>query len=131
MLLAEGLIAAGEPERALAESELAVRLADERGLRVFAPTARNALAALLIERGRPGDAGRGEALLDEAEAIAHETGSESALARLAPTRVKLWELRGERERRERALSEGLELARRIDARSLQEKLEAEAGVPGG
>ena len=72
---AEALAASGEPERAVAEAELALRLTEERGVRAYSSGVRHSLAEMLIERRGPGDAERAAALLDEAEGIAREIGA--------------------------------------------------------
>jgi len=122
---AEGLAASGEPERAVAEVELALRLTEERGVRAYSPGVRHSLAGMLIERRGPGDAERAAALLEEAEGIAHEIGARLDLVAIARARAGLCELRGDPDGRRRGLNEALELARRIDARGLIAELEAE------
>jgi adenylate cyclase len=120
---AAALAASGELERAVAEAELALRLAAERGVRSSDPGVRYSLAGVLIERRSPGDAERADGLLDEAERIAREIGACPDLVWIARARARLCALRGDTNGRERALTEALELARRIDARGLIAELE--------
>jgi class 3 adenylate cyclase/tetratricopeptide (TPR) repeat protein len=128
---AEALAASGELQRAVAEVELALRLTDERGASAYSPGARHSLAKMLIERGGPGDAERARTVLDEAEEIAHEIGGRLDLIAIVRARAGLCELQGDPDGRRRALTEALELARRIDARGLIAELDAETGPREG
>ena len=101
---AEALAASGEPQRAVAEVELAVRLTAERGVRAYSAGVRRSLAEMLIERRGPGDAERVAALLDEAKAIALEIGAHLDLVAIARVRASLSEQRGDSGERKRALS---------------------------
>ena len=125
------MAASGELEVAVVEGELALRLADERGVRVYIPGLRRSLAGALIERHGPGDAERAAALLDEAELLTRELGAQPDLVRIARERARVCELCGDGDGRARALAEALELAHRIDARSLIAELEEEAGSREG
>jgi tetratricopeptide (TPR) repeat protein len=128
---AEGMAASGELEAAIAEGELAVRLADERGVRVHFPGVCQSLAGALIERRGPGDAERAAALLDEADRIARELGTRPDLVKIARQRARLCEVRGDSDGRARELAEALELAHEIDARGLITELESEADSSEG
>ncbi len=124
---AAALAASGELERALAEAELALQLAGERGVRSIDPGVRHSLAEVLIERRAPGDAERAGELLDEAERIAREIGARPDLVWIARARARLCALRDDTSGRERTLTEALEMARQIDARGLIAQLETETG----
>jgi class 3 adenylate cyclase/tetratricopeptide (TPR) repeat protein len=122
---AKARAAAGELDRAVDEAELAVRLADERGVRCYAPWVQHSLAEILIQRGRPGDAERASAVLDAAERIAHEIGARPDQAMVLRARARLCALRGDTEGGERALSDALAMAREMDAKGLIQELEGE------
>jgi adenylate cyclase len=121
---AEALRAVGDA-RALEEAELAVRLSDERGVRVFAPMSRAVLAGILISRAGPGDLERAEALLGEAERVARETHQTPDLVRASLVRGRLAEARDDVAGREAILAEGLSLAQQLDARGFVAQIEAE------
>jgi class 3 adenylate cyclase/tetratricopeptide (TPR) repeat protein len=125
---AEAMARSGEPEQAVAEVELALRLTEERGVRAYSAGVRCSLAEMLIERRDPGDAERVAGLIEEAEAVAGEIGALLDLVALGRARAGLHELRGESDAGERVLAESLELARRIDAHGLIAELEAETGA---
>jgi len=118
------LLELGDPG-ALEEAELAVRLSDARGIRVFAPSVRTVLAGILIARAGPGDLDRAEALLGEAEGIARENLQTPDLVRSSLGRARLAAARGDAAGREAALAEALSLAREIDALGFVAQIEAE------
>jgi class 3 adenylate cyclase/tetratricopeptide (TPR) repeat protein len=122
---AEALRQLGETGRALEEAELAMRLSDERGVRVFAAPVRVILAGILIARAGPGDLERATAVLDEAEEIARQTHQRPDLVKAWLARARLAAAQGDGASREAILAQALSLATDMDAKGLIAQIEAE------
>jgi tetratricopeptide (TPR) repeat protein len=124
--LAQASNGLGEVDRAAEEGELAVQLADERGVATIAPLLRVNLAEILIERDGAGDLANATSLLDEAQALAEKLEQRPHVASALRVRALLLDRLGDPQGRDAARNEALALAREMDARGLLADLEAEA-----
>src|SRR6266540_1434470 len=124
--LATALQDQGELDRAAEQGELAVDLAEKRGVATLSPSVRLNLAEILIERDASGDLARASSLLDEAERLGHEMKQRPHVAMALATRARLLDRLGDSEGRDAARDKALALAREMDARGILADLEAEA-----
>jgi adenylate cyclase len=119
--------AQGNLDEAVDEGELAMRLAEERGINSIGPRIRNTLAETLLDRETPGDAERAGELLVEAERGARDLSARPDIARALRQRARLCAILGDHEGRDSLLTDALEMAREMDARGLIEEIEADIG----
>ncbi|MEN8184396.1 MAG: hypothetical protein ABFS46_17870, partial [Myxococcota bacterium] len=96
-------LAAGESERAVAAAQQAAALADARGVRMFAPLARLALARAILAREARDGGDRIEEVLGEAEALVAQTGGRVISPGIVECRAELAGARDEPAERERLL----------------------------
>jgi class 3 adenylate cyclase/tetratricopeptide (TPR) repeat protein len=122
--------ALGEVEAALDEGEVAVRLSDERGVRLLAPVARAHLATTLLERCGEGDLERATTLIDDAVRGAREIETRPDLVIALGIRARLHELSGGDADRDADRAEALAIAREIGAERFVDELEAESATVG-
>ena len=124
---AEAYGAQGDLDEAVEEGELAMRLAEERGINSIGPRTRNALAEILLDREAPGDIERAGELLVEAERSARDLSARPDVARALHQRARLCAILGDHDGRESLLTDALEMSREMDARGLIEQIEADLG----
>jgi class 3 adenylate cyclase/tetratricopeptide (TPR) repeat protein len=127
MIRAEACRADGDLKAAVEETELALRLTEERGVTSAVPGQRGTLAEILLDREAPGDLERAGKLLDQAEGLAHDLGMRPLVARALRQRARLCAIQGDQEGRDVLLAEALEMAREMEARGLIEEIEADIG----
>jgi hypothetical protein len=124
--LAQALKGQDELDRAVEESELAIQLAEERGVATIRPLVQVGLAEILIERDASGDPARAGSLLDEAEKFGVKLKQRPNVAAALGIRARLLDRLGDAEARDAARMKALAMAREMDARGILADFEAEA-----
>ena len=122
--LAEALAGCGELERALETAEEAVAVARSKETLFWELQAQNALAAVLLRRGRAEDQFRIAEILDRADHLIEQTGGDVMKPVIAELRAQLAGLKGDNAGRRRMLQKAFDLCISMEAGGHAEQLAA-------
>jgi class 3 adenylate cyclase/tetratricopeptide (TPR) repeat protein len=122
--LAEALAGCGEWKRALETAEAAVAVARSKETRFWELQAQNALAAVLLRRGRAEDQFRIAEILDRADLLIEQTGGDVMKPVIAERRAQLAGLTGDDTGRRQMLQKAFDLYTSMEAGGYAEQLAA-------